>query len=429
MNLAASPKHTDQVAQKKLQSPINFSPPAPQRIRIAPPVAPRRSATMPAPDVEPLTFAKVPIARPSASTLLNMSTDTEVTSDCGEQLSRSPSLLTSLIQSSRIVSASSSVANSPNSSSHFSSLPHAKPILRRVSSGQTSAITSGDEQSDLERSKSRAKPSLAIALGQRLEPLAERQGSPEPAHRRTRLKFAVTPRPLQLASACSSRRASPEPSFSDEDDYDDEDLATPGFYSDSDNGYQEDSEDGFTDDDEPFLPPAHWGQRRPSWTPYRAPSAPILQVSAKPECRGRIRIDDDRSAIKCSRHRSPPPEARMRAREAAPPAARSPSAYELCRRRGSTGQRPFLGYSGPKPQPPSQSRGWRSDDARPQPQPSTGAQGVQAQRARSLTHKTSAKELSRRDSAPARVDEVHAAGETECSHPKGGLRKVLTAFR
>lgn len=401
-----SPKHTN-------AKPIRFSPPP--RTRLAPPVAPRRSATMPVPDVEPLTFAKVPITRPSASTLLNMSTDTEVTSDCGEGLSRSPSLLTSLIQSSRIVSASSSVANSPNSSSHFCSLPHAKPILRRASSGHASALTSGDEQSDVDRKvQPRAKPSLAIALGQRLEPLAERQGSPEPA-RRTRLKFAVTPRPLQLASACSSQRASPEPSFSDEDEYDDEDLATPGFYSDSDNGYQEDSEDGFTDDDEPFLPPAHWGQRRPSWTPYRAPSAPILQT-AKPESRGRIRIDDDRSAIKCSRHRSPPPEARVRVRDAAPPAARSPSAYELCRRRGSTGQRPFLGYSGPRPEKP-QSRGWRSDDARPQ---------NQCQR---LTHKTSAKELSRRDSAPARVDQVHAAGRTECQHPKGGLRKVLTAFR
>lgn len=342
MSLAVSPKQTDTqlTSNKKLQSPFYFSPP-PQRTRLAPPVTPRRSATMPTPDAEPLTFAKVPIARPSGSTLLNMSTDTEVTSDCGEQLSRSPSLLTSLIQSqSRIVSASSSAANSPKSSSHFSSLPHAKPILRRVSSGHTSAVTSGDDQSDLEAGKPRrAKPSLAIALGQRLEPLAERQGSPEPAHRRTRLKFAVTPRPLQLASACSSQRASPEPSFSEEDEYDDEDLATPGFYSDSDNGYQEDSEDGFTDDDdEPFLPPAHWGQRRPSWTPYRAPSAPILQVAAmKLEGRGRVRIDDDRSALKCSRHRSPPPESRMRVRNAAPPAARSPSAFELCRRRGSTG--------------------------------------------------------------------------------------------
>lgn len=450
--------------------------------------------------LEPLSFAKIPISPPASTCARSTSASMSVSTDCesamsdaapsADALSRSPSLLTSLIQSQARRSARTTPATTPGVSPTTTpiALPGAttqcgRPILRRCSSG---AATSDDGA---------WKPTFALGT---LPEKEKEQNEQSLQRRRSCLKFAVTPRPLQLhtgiphapgsrsTSAGSSRRASPRcatPAL-EEDDEEDEDVATPGFDSD-DAGYQEDSEDGFTSDDDEdaptLIPRPRTGQWPPTWgamgvNPALAlRPAPILSTAAKragadaadhplpepstddcgelgaPPRRARIRIrDDEKSAGKCSRHRSPPPVSRhvvlSAELERAPPAARSPSAADLCRRR-----------SGVAPTPPSRSpapasnmaklslaRGWRSDD-NARRTPAGGVtflpQRSASERAEKACHvkfevgpsqptlRRKCSMLVRRDSAPAagHVDEVHvlAANGSETPCPLAQLRANL----
>lgn len=452
----------------------------------------------PAP-LEPLSFAKIALDATSNPSSAVPSTDSDWPSDHDTDhrfLSRSPSLLTSLIRSqSRLASCSSSPVK-PISELPPATPGAARPILRR---GSATSET---------------------------ESHAEASGSPTGLrHRRSCLKFAVTPRPLQL-QGCSSRRPSspfrpldwpalqrtsrPESDEEDEsgdgneDENDDEneedeeeyeyehEIYTPGLgsdfgSSDSDAGYREDSEDGFTSDEALSVSPSRW---RPHLTQWTAPPAPILSRSprrpsafdcpsttddgepgaARARTRTRIRIHDDgreRHRRKPTRHRSPPPQrSSIEGARPAPPAARSPSAAELCRRRSGMARSPC---------PPKMIRGWRSEDGRaPKPEganpdalalalalvpeapraradsscvkfaPGEAAlaelrEGRERERRRRPSKKAlvrchsagagappSAFRLARRDSAPAKIDEVHVLTSAEAGAcPRRGLKHVL----
>ncbi|WVQ83699.1 hypothetical protein IAT38_005843 [Cryptococcus sp. DSM 104549] len=192
-------------------------------------------------------------------------------------------------------------------------------------------------------------------------------------------------------------------------------IPIPGHESDSDEGYHEDEEDGFTSDEEDVLPrgaggcvgldtfalgpngsavrrhPLSWGDSQ--WTVVGV-SHPSSAAAATPKRRTRtIAYEDEdednaypyppsttddgaarpfpptrkNSSIhiladkpsnpRCTRHRSPPPPIRTKnlTLVEAPPAARSPSAAELCRRRGSASASATVGMG-------RTARGWKSDD-------------------------------------------------------------------
>ncbi|KAL7424515.1 hypothetical protein Q5752_000199 [Cryptotrichosporon argae] len=320
------------------------------------------------PEPVPLTFSKVPVPRSATST------DSDALSD--GYLSRSPSLLTSLLRGS---STSSSAA------------PHTAPsavgsILRRPSGASDDwRAASGASQG--------APATLGLGLGLVTVPEQDRAGSSVDkagisdalvatsnaeagpscsrllGRRKSCLTFAVTPATRSSPSP-SSRVAhaappSPVPRLPsvDEPDMDDDD----------DEGYEEDSEDGLSsapdddaDDDRAVVDPGALYRpsfAQPTWAPGSF-APPILRVPRRrgtapagpadlslsstetdepahaphaPHVRRCIRIrirDGSRSADRCSRHRSPPPSAsRALSPDPAPPAARSPSAAELCRRR------------------------------------------------------------------------------------------------
>lgn len=489
-------------------------------------ITPQRATTLPCPIVEPLTFAKVPVFVPSApssvapcSSML-VSTDSEAFSDSNDHhsvLSRSPSLLTSLIQSQSRRSMSGSVSAGPstcaspsalspqatgngsqyNSFSRASGISHSRPILRRASSGASGA-------EDSHRPSNASSKAHALALEAVLESVRERERDSSPARasvsrRRSCLKFAVTcpqKKPAAdttLSSVASSRRtppkfaspriASPVP-----------DVATPEFDSESDDaGYQEDSEDGFEDseeddddedDDDECLTLAAQSRRAwcPMWSPFAdaQPPAPILTTTPKrrqvslvathvqhdasttddnadvievvpinPARKIRIRIRDDEREVKsCTRHCSPPP-AKILAGSCrpAPPAARSPSAAELCRRRSGADCTPRERRE--HSPSPLRKQGWRSDDS--VLLALRGAPGAGAtRRTRSpaptrfvetshlpsesdesrpaLSRKPSEVALRRRSSAPVKIEQVHAlATVTSTQCPVNGLKSVLRA--
>ncbi|OCF44545.1 hypothetical protein I317_01617 [Kwoniella heveanensis CBS 569] len=212
----------------------------------------------------------------------------------------------------------------------------------------------------------------------------------------------------------------------DEDRYVvDSPLPIPGHESDSDEGYQEDSEGGFTSEEDEdgngdggcdgTFTTAPRLRHRPSWaavqwastsritgtlTPKRraatidsAPAYPTStddyeagqagpfdfvgldgsSTTTSPTSRGRktsiaIVANSKPSSNRCTRHRSPPPPSRSRASSKsvapAPPAARSPSAAELCRRRGSASmQSEGTLANANSVSACAKARGWRSDDS------------------------------------------------------------------
>lgn len=396
--------------------------------------APYRRATAPSTSPEPLTFTKVAISPPPSAV---HSTDSEAgfcfsdVPGAGSELSRSPSLLTSLIrcQASRRSTSGTNTppATTPGVSPQASplpkldSLPRTRPILRRSSTG----AVSNDERPE--------RPDLRLAFGN-LESVRE---TPSPLQRkRSCLKFAVTPRPLPPATSTASSRRSSRTSplmeaLSLEED--DEEVATP--WDSDDAGYQEDSEDGFSsDDDEDGMLSSHRWQHKSwkSWTPTAVPPPPILaprgssvfapesttdDADAPGPAPRRIRIRADDEDGKCSRHRSPPPASHVPTADPAPPAARSPSAYGLCRRRSGVTEAP------------TPNRGWRSDDATCR----LGRLGRKTSLgpcvkfdANLEARKSQALSLARRESAPACVDEVHVLArqsQERCS--VRGLRRVL----
>ncbi|WVW86437.1 hypothetical protein I302_108485 [Kwoniella bestiolae CBS 10118] len=153
-----------------------------------------------------------------------------------------------------------------------------------------------------------------------------------------------------------------------------------------DQGYVEDEEDGFTTDEDEEVDPrtdqlfGNWDGRKVEWnreyqltTPKRR-NTEILpgptnymtstddnDISINPQNlispRGRktsicINTNTKPSSNRCTRHRSPPPPIRSTSLVSAPPAARSPSAADLCRRRGSVEQGLI-----------STRKGWKSDDS------------------------------------------------------------------
>ncbi|WVQ94976.1 hypothetical protein IAU59_002068 [Kwoniella sp. CBS 9459] len=207
-------------------------------------------------------------------------------------------------------------------------------------------------------------------------------------------------------------------------------LPIPGHESDSDEGYQEDSEGGFTSEEDVdgedhgdgTFTTAPRLRHRPSWaagqwaatsrhtgalTPKRrvatidsapayptstddyeagqagpfdfvgfgAPSSTSNHPSPGSGFRGRktsiaIVANSKPSSNRCTRHRSPPPPSRSRASSKsvapAPPAARSPSAAELCRRRGSASvqnERTVGNANNASANASAKAKGWRSDDS------------------------------------------------------------------
>ncbi|CAK9780260.1 unnamed protein product [Cutaneotrichosporon oleaginosum] len=362
--------------------------------------------------LEPLCFTKVPLSPACRSA--SASTDCEsALSDVGADLSRSPSLLTSLMQSQARRSALTTPATTPGVSPTTTPAPlpgTSRPILRRCSSG---AVSDAHPE----------EPAAVEGL----------------ARRRSCLKFAVTPRPLQLpnrsisatssrrASGASSRLTSPRCATPALEEDDEDEPATPAFDSD-DAGYQEDSEDGFTSDEDgpPLVPQAQWP---PAWGKQGATPAPapILWTAARraadlaepstDDCepvprRARVRIRDEdtstRARGRCSRHRSPPPSHIEEL--TAPPAARSPSAADLCRRR-------------------SGAPGWRSDDcARPRVAfHRTASQPARPRVQFAVTQRTCSMVV-RRDSAPAAgVDEVHVLADTSAQACPLAKLRALTS--
>lgn len=150
-----------------------------------------------------------------------------------------------------------------------------------------------------------------------------------------------------------------------------------------DEGYEEDEEGGFTDDEDlvgtftapssrsPWVPSSRWSrdhQPSPRFTssPRRATDSMADSAYTSDEGhndgpvgmanRGRkVSIALESCIERCSRHRSPPPKTRSlspgHAAPFCPPAARSPSAMEMCRKRESS-KEVFTGKVG----------GWKSDD-------------------------------------------------------------------
>jgi hypothetical protein len=327
----------------------------------------------------------------------------------------------------------------------------------------------------------------------------------------------------------AGNRVDEEDEDEDQNDDQDQEVTTPGFGSDfgsdSDAGYREDSEDGFTSDEEVLSLGVGSSSRSRRWRPHlaqwTAPPAPILstprsRAAQLADCpsttddgepgraRTRIRIHDEDvhyRPSKPTRHHSPPPQIRraIESGRPAPPAARSPSAAELCRRRTGVSRSPISRSPYPSfgSNMPSAARGWKSDDGKSmRPErlivdvvaehldtlqlgsrlaPSRSAAAVSTSTAttrscvkfqvgerelsqlregrqhreerskrhgcwrnRSPKHSNSnastgpprSFRLARRDSAPAKIDEVHVLASAEASAcPRRGLKHVLRTAR
>lgn len=323
-----------------------------------------------------------------------------------------------------------------------------KPILRRdtISAAEEGGTRDGesnvskvpecDEQNVSNQPPLRRRPSALTFAVNPCPPMSPRSINAQ-YNQRTRSRSTSTSisnmstlrsPPPSTPSWCSTH--SEEDSEEDEDEENEDDdgfvespIAIPGHEFDSDEGYHEDEEDGFTSGEDDavtgigtFTNMAKF-QNRPSWAETRwaspnVPSTPRRKFGSNREHaypsylpstsddgdveapiqpayqRGRssIRILTDKpSNSQCSRHRSPPPPIIT-----APPAARSPSAAELCRRRGSAGAGASASASvsgiasarasGATVGPAKiLTRGWKSDDAaffpsRREPQSATVAE-------------------------------------------------------
>jgi hypothetical protein len=330
-----------------------------------------------------LTFPKCAIQSSTAST------DTEFSSDCGVDFpqhtrpihvtSPSQSLLTSMIQTNKCPSAATSRSSSTSQGHAVPLTPTSsacgKPILRRDGSAPTSA--------------SEDNGSAVKGLGLAFTSCNNRE---EPQKRACSLKFAVRSPPsssnralsdsghqINLSAARKPKPRSSRSSSVQEEDEDDLSSSHLGHHptlaapleqdeedDEEDEGYQEDSEGGFTSEEEEdyFTAPTRGRGTRsfnPSYSQY--PSSPrrrishsaeqaVIYTSTNEDCppppvtRGpgrQVSIADMRMKFDhCSRHISPPPLDLVRENgdgvdlEPAPPAAASPSARGLCRRRESS---------------------------------------------------------------------------------------------
>lgn len=350
--------------------------------------------------IEALTFDKQPVSKSRNPSVVN-STDSELLSDLpsdcftSANLSRSPSLLTSLF-----ITQSRSQASRQTSSATSSELPTpvtpdeylsatgsvvaggCKPILRRCTA---SASTSASEDCGLgpvfrltstvggnaiapERHLQRKKSCIQFAMAKPTMSGCPRPLSRSPSCSRSGDRIMRSPSPISIWDNIPT----PLPVDIEEEDSDD-------------GGYVEDEEGGFTSDEDElgtFAGPSTYAWRRSA--PRRGASEdPVASASHIPRGSRSRSLDDETTddnmsphpplrvfsrgrkvsiaancAERCSRHISPPPpEFGVDVLDDAPPAARSPSAAELCRRRASGATR--------RPLPDAAAhrlRGWRSDD-------------------------------------------------------------------
>lgn len=262
-----------------------------------------------------------------------------------------------------------------------------KPILRRHDPAPcASTSTSASEDNGASRGyRSASTNGLGLALSG-TESVAVAQ------EKRCALKFAVKPcfpegsfNRSARAGCYDSIRSGAGPSRRQRSRSPDpipewEEVCTPGLESSDDEGYEEDEEGGFTsDEDELGALAAQAGTRqRFAWTssarhaylPGRAASAiglatPRRRTAVETYCttddnapepmRGREISIAAKSTDKCSRHLSPPP--RSPSPEYAPPAARSPSARDLCMRRAR------VMSERAEDSCLSEAKGWKSDGA------------------------------------------------------------------
>lgn len=287
-----------------------------------------------------LSFSKIPL-QCSTTTSTDSETNDGSVDVSRDPTSRSPSLLTSLFLSqSRQASYTSCSPVTPVEPT----VRCGKPILRHhapSASASTSASEDGPHITGL---------GLALAI----LPDSAKTDSKILVKEQSCLKFDVR---------CIPRAASQSPtSYS---------TKSPSSYyhglpaldvveSESDEGYQEDEEGGFTSDEKEMDTsspgPSNWKtwprrQDRASPAIARSPDSLRPTSAIDRPLRGRqVNISAPRSAgrnDRCSRHCSPPPQ--TISLDPAPPAARSPSAADLCRRRKSTADR--------------SRHYWRSDDS------------------------------------------------------------------
>lgn len=331
-----------------------------------------------------LTFPKCAVQSSTAST------DTEFSSDYGVDFpqhsrpgglqSPSHSLLTSMMQTNNCTSAATSRSSSTSQGHTMPLTPTSSACLRR----DTSAPTSASEDNGL------AVKGLGLAF-------TSCNIGEEPPKRACSLKFAVRSPPsssnralsdsghqINLSAARKPKSRSGRNTVQEEDEDDlssshlshHPTLAAPleqDEEDDEDEGYQEDSEGGFTSEEEEdyFTAPSRGrGNRAFNYTSYpQYPSSPrrrishsaehaVIYTSTNEDCppppvtRGpgrQVSIADMRMKFDhCSRHVSPPPLDLVRENgdgvdlEPAPPAAASPSARGLCRRRESSNIPPTL---------------------------------------------------------------------------------------
>ena len=336
-----------------------------------------------------LTFPKCAIQSSTAST------DTEFSSDYGVDFPQHPrtarmtsptqSLLSTMIQTNHCVGAVSGPNSRSSSTSQSQAVPLTptssacgKPILRR----DASAPTSASEDNGL------AVKGLGLAFTSCGNPREE------PSKRACSLKFAVRSPPsssnralsdsghgqINLSAARKPKSRSNRTTVNEEDE---DELSTSHYGNhptlaapleqdeedDEDEGYQEDSEGGFTSEEEEdyFTTPSRGRGTRSyqKWaqTSFQSqPSGPRRRISHSadqaviytstnedrpppPVTRGpgrQVSIADMRMKFDhCSRHISPPPLDLVQENgdaylAPAPPAASSPSARGLCRRRESS---------------------------------------------------------------------------------------------
>ncbi|KAK8853467.1 hypothetical protein IAR55_004174 [Kwoniella newhampshirensis] len=236
--------------------------------------------------------------------------------------------------------------------------------------------------------------------------------SPMSSYRRS--SGRSSPPPLRMPTwGATHTEEGEEVEDEDEEEFVESPLPIPGHESDSDEGYHEDEEDGYTSEEEmadavdtTFTPGVNL-KHRPSWTSKTWDISAFPNVPPAPQRRSRTvdayptSTDDYEqlyatgpgngdgnasiapgpypyrgrktsisivaaakpSSSRCTRHRSPPPPIRLSV-ERAPPAARSPSAAELCRRRGSLADStPDVCNGGQGSRYRQQGKGWKSDDS------------------------------------------------------------------
>ncbi|KAK1922294.1 hypothetical protein DB88DRAFT_390782 [Papiliotrema laurentii] len=398
-----------------------------------------------------LAFPKLPIPQSTSSTDSELFSDTDVRCN-------SPSLISSIF--SRNPSSSCSV------SSHAVPLTPSgsnKPILRRPDC--TSANTSASEDCG----RALATEGLGLAS------MTSSAGIGMLSRKRSTLTFAVKcnvtsdsghsplssfTRPGRNYSKSPARHLPAWHDVDDEeeedDDSDDDDdgyeYCSPLIDEESesdDEGYQEDEEGGFTDDEDligtftglpakAWIASARWNAKHPPTLQIRRPhetssGLPSDDGSCVFQPRGRKVSIATSKPDRCSRHISPPPSRASSPPPACPPAARSPSAIGLCRRRESHQIAARCG-----PDSDSRGRGWRSDDSAfgkiPIGQkaklsllvpPTSILRPAPSESRQSCPPKPSVK-ISRRGSAPACSPIIIHRGETEPL--REGAKRGLEAF-